>query len=284
MELLKNIQLNGAEGRPFLLDVYYDNKQTDQPVIIFSHGFKGFKDWGHWSQIAASFVEAGYIFIAFNFSHNGTTIASPHDFEDLEAFGQNNFSKELFDLNAVLDWLFLKQRDIPAVKYDLSRIGLIGHSRGGALSIIKAGMDGRVKALATWASVNRLDYAWGAEGFVGQWRKDGVYHVLNGRTGQQMPLFFQLFEDFEANLPAYDTRIVLQNFDKPYLIAHGTADPGVAFQSAKDLHAWAKNSHLAPIEGADHVFNGRHPFSDTELPENTQKLVEVTVAFFDKEL
>ncbi len=284
MELLKNIQLNGAEGRPFLLDVYFDKQQVDQPVIVFSHGFKGFKDWGHWSQIAASFVEAGYIFIAFNFSHNGTTIASPLDFEDLEAFGQNNFSNELFDLNAVLDWIISDQIHIPSGCYDPNRIGLIGHSRGGALSIIKADADKRVKALATWASVNRLDYAWGVEGFVDQWKQDGVYYVLNGRTGQQMPLYFQMYEDFVANQSAYDTREVLKNFDKPYLIVHGTEDPGVAFQSAKDLHEWAKSSQLTPIEGADHVFNGRHPFTDAELPEQTRKLVEVTVGFFDEEL
>ncbi|KAA3630766.1 MAG: alpha/beta fold hydrolase [Bacteroidetes bacterium] len=284
MELLKNIQLIGAEGRPFLLDVYFDNQQTNQPVIIFSHGFKGFKDWGHWSQIAASFVEAGYVFLAFNFSHNGTTTASPLDFEDLEAFGHNNFSKELLDLNVVLDWLFSDECDIPSDTYDLNRIGLIGHSRGGALSIIKAGNDDRVKALSTWASVNTLDYAWGAEGFLDQWKEDGVYYVLNGRTGQQMPLYYQMYEDFVAHQPAFDTREVLKKFDKPYLIVHGTEDPGVDFQSAKDLHGWAKNSRLAPIEGADHVFNGRHPFTDTDLPENTRKLVEVTVGFFDEEL
>ena len=38
------------------------------------------------------------MFVKFNFSHNGTTLESPSDFKDLESFGNNNFSKELYDL------------------------------------------------------------------------------------------------------------------------------------------------------------------------------------------
>ena len=105
MNTLKNQLLHGAEGRPFLVDVYSPNNPTTCPIVLFAHGFKGFKDWGHWHLIAKSFVEASYIFVTFNFSHNGTTIGQPSDFTDLDAFGQNNYSKELFDLNIILNWI-----------------------------------------------------------------------------------------------------------------------------------------------------------------------------------
>jgi dienelactone hydrolase len=284
MGVLKNIRLKGAEGRAFLLDVYFKESNSNQPVIVFSHGFKGFKDWGHWSLIANAFAEAGFVFITYNFSHNGTTVNAPLDFDDLEAFGQNNFSKELSDLNAVLDWLASEDCVIPENIVDREKIAIIGHSRGGALSIIKAARDERIKALVTWASVNKLDYAWGVKGFIERWREKGVYHVLNGRTGQQMPLYFQLFEDFMANQPGYDTQEVLKEMDKPYLILHGTSDPGVDFQSARDLHAWSSGSQLHLIEGADHVFGGRHPFEGTDLPEHTKELVEKSIRFLEANL
>ncbi len=52
--------------------------------------------------IAGQFVRAGFAFLKFNFSHNGTTPDHPQDFVDLEAFGNNNYTKQLFDLGKVL--------------------------------------------------------------------------------------------------------------------------------------------------------------------------------------
>ena len=48
--------------------------------------------------MADRFADAGFVFVKFNLSHNGTTIEHPIDFVDLEAFGNNNFAKELDDL------------------------------------------------------------------------------------------------------------------------------------------------------------------------------------------
>ncbi|WP_435524823.1 hypothetical protein [Chryseobacterium indoltheticum] len=45
--------------------------------------------------------------VKFNFSHNGTTVEDPENFADLEAFGNNNYSKELSDLG-VLSTILLK--------------------------------------------------------------------------------------------------------------------------------------------------------------------------------
>ena len=47
----------------------------------------------------------GIAVLKFNFSHNGGTVEQPIDFPDLEAFGHNNYTKELDDLNQVLDWV-----------------------------------------------------------------------------------------------------------------------------------------------------------------------------------
>ena len=58
------------------------------PLIIFCHGYKGFKDWGAWNLMAEAFAKIGFCFIKFNFSHNGGTIEQPIDFPDLEAFWQ----------------------------------------------------------------------------------------------------------------------------------------------------------------------------------------------------
>src|SRR5476651_1639066 len=98
-----NYTLPGAKGRPMLIDVTYDDAIKNAPVVIFAHGFKGFKDWGTHNLVANYFVEQGFRFLKFNFSHNGTTPDKPIDFSDLIAFADNTFSIELEDLNDVID-------------------------------------------------------------------------------------------------------------------------------------------------------------------------------------
>ena len=67
-------------------------------MVIFAHGFKGFKDWGAHNLVASHFAENGFRFLKFNFSHNGTTIDRPTEFTDLIGFSDNTFSIEFDDL------------------------------------------------------------------------------------------------------------------------------------------------------------------------------------------
>lgn len=105
MHIHKNIHLNGSRGKPMLTDLFFTEGKS-KPVVIYSHGFNGFKDWGNFDLIAKQFASAGFVIIKFNFSHNGTTIDAPEDFKDLNAFAENNYTKELDDLNYVIDWLY----------------------------------------------------------------------------------------------------------------------------------------------------------------------------------
>ncbi len=280
MNIQKNNIVEGADKKPFLADLYFDDQSNElKPLVIFAHGFKGFKDWGHWDLIARTFVEQGFNFLTFNFSHNGTTIEHPLDFQDLESFGQNNYSKELADLDALLTWVHKDPNISP--RCNLGRIALIGHSRGGATAIIKAVEDDRINALITWASVASLDYAWPDDAFIDKWRKEGVYHIMNGRTKQQMPLYFQLYEDFDNNRERFDTKAALKKLNKPMLIVHGTSDPAVPFLFADQLKGWNESASLYLIEGADHVFGGQHPYGKATLPEHTKELVATSTAFLD---
>ena len=95
----QNTILKGKHGRPFLADVFYEKNGIKKPVVIFSHGYRGFKDWGPFNLIAHKFAESGLVFVKFSFSHNGTTVDNPMEFVDLEAFGNDNITIELDDLS-----------------------------------------------------------------------------------------------------------------------------------------------------------------------------------------
>lgn len=65
--------ITGAGGRPVALDIHLAVTATHAPLILYAHGFNGFKDWGNGDLMARYFTDAGFHFLKFNFSHNGTT-------------------------------------------------------------------------------------------------------------------------------------------------------------------------------------------------------------------
>lgn len=263
-----------------LADIRFEANGKKKPVILFIHGFKGFKDWGHFNLIADYFAENGFVYSKINLSHNGTTIEHPENFADLEAFGNNNFSIELDDIGVMLDFLHGGENPVPEQEIDKNVIFLAGHSRGGGLVILKAAEDSRIRGIATWAAISDLSERWPEE-VLQQWEKDGVYYIFNSRTKQNMPLYFQLVQDVKnhpdrLNIPEAAASITCQ-----WLICHGTEDESLPFTMAKDLKSWNKNARLFIIEKAGHTFGGKHPYEGSELPPDTCKLVEKTRVFFD---
>ncbi|MBL4649922.1 MAG: alpha/beta hydrolase [Aureispira sp.] len=283
MNQINNHLLQGKHGKSIPVDVYWKTSEKRLPVLLFAHGFKGFKDWGHWERIAKEFAAAGYCFVKFNFSHNGTTPDDLLNFADLEAFGQNNYSKELDDLQTVIDWLSKAKELQQKNNWDVENITSIGHSRGGPIALIAAKENTCIQQVITWAGVHELNYAWQkAEGQAEEWKKEGVYYILNGRTKQNMPLYYQLFEDYQNNATRLSVQNTLKGLDKPYLILHGNADPAVPIDSAKYLAEHAIQAELRVIDGANHVFGGQHPFVAEDLPLHTKELIQECLSFMKK--
>ena len=271
MQVEKNKILKREGKEPILLDTFYSKEFSNQPITIFCHGYKGFKDWGAWNLMAKSIAETGICFVKFNFSHNGGTMENPIDFPDLEAFGNNNYSKELDDLNDVIDWVISEFKNNSFV--DVDNISLIGHSRGGGITILKASEDKRIKKLITLASVCDFAKRTATIGNLEEWKENGVKYVINGRTKQQMPHYYQFYEDFKANEERLHIETAEKQLQVPHLIIHGNNDTSVKIEEAYALHQWNPNSHLKIIEGADHVFNVRHPWTKKLLSIELQAVV-----------
>jgi pimeloyl-ACP methyl ester carboxylesterase len=267
----KTNSIPGSSGRNILIDLTY--READAPMVIFVHGFKGFKDWGSHNLLANYFADNGFRYLKFNFSHNGTTAANPLDFDDLEAFGENTFSKELFDLNAVIDYACSGDGFAAATK-----VCLIGHSRGGGISIIKAAEDDRVAKLVTWAAINRFDNLWDKTKEA-EWRQNGVIYTENARTKQHMPLNLSLLQDYEENKEALDILGTAGRIWQPCLIAHGDADPAVPVTKVYELKEPNEAAELYIIPGANHVFGSSHPYMKSYLPPQLQTLADRTIDF-----
>jgi len=277
MEIIKNIEVDGKHGKPILADVFYKDGRDAKPVIIFVHGFKGFKDWGAHNLMARYFSEKRFVFVKFNFSHNGVTSQKPLEFIDLEAFGNNNFSIELDDLGSVIDWISTTPL-VPDYQKNIKEIYLIGHSRGGGISILKAAEDTRIKKLVTWASVNNFAVNWD-DNFVKDWENKGVQWIKNTRTHQDMPIYFQLYQNYIENIDRLNIEAAVQKINIPFLAAHGTEDYAVPFEHALELKKWNQKLKLDLIPHGDHTFGVKHPFNELNLPFDAQILWEHTKDF-----
>ncbi|BAP30236.1 alpha/beta superfamily hydrolase [Chryseobacterium sp. StRB126] len=273
----KNIYLENKETKGFLADAFYNDTQKKLPLVIFVHGYKGYKDWGAWDLMAQKFAEAGFFFVKFNFSHNGTTVDDLHHFADLEAFGNNNYSKELSDLGVVIDH-FIQNPHI-----DQEKVILMGHSRGGGISIVKTFEDERINGLITLASVDTLD-RFPTGDFFENWKKEGVYYALNGRTKQEMPHYYQFYEDYEKNIHRFDVELAAEMAKAYMLIIHGTEDEAVEVKHAEHLHILNPNSELFLIEKGNHTFGAKEPWNDSDLPEDLNTVTEKCIDFLIKNI
>ena len=276
--IIKNKILKRKDKKPIIWDAFYNDNNQKKPLIIFCHGYKGFKDWGAWNLLAEEFLKANKVFVKFNFSYNGGTVENPIDFPDLEAFAENNYSKELEDLDDVINYLHSDEitfkKDI-----DFSDITVIGHSRGGGIAIIKASEDIRITKLITWASVCDFAKRSATIGNLEQWKKDGVKYVLNGRTKQQMPHNYQFYEDFKANQDRLNIKTAISGLAIPTVIIHGVEDPSVSYSEAEQLHTWNNKTILHPVKNANHVFNAKHPWEEQNLPKALKQVIEKSIEF-----
>ncbi len=268
----ESFQLIGADNMPIAGDITYANAYPDY-IVIFVHGFKGFKDWGTHEVMANYFAANGIYFLKFNFSHSGVKPEDLSDIKDLQLFSKNTPSKELSDLTTVIDFT--------VKKFPHLQIALLGHSRGGGVSLLQASTDPRVVKLITWAGIGSFRSLW-PQAEEAEWREKGIRYILNGRTKEQMPLSVDLLDDVLDNAEDLDLDKAAASIKMPWLMAHGTADDAVDVSVAKNFKDKDPDAELLIIDGANHVFGARHPYDSDQLPEQLEKFCNVATAFVNK--
>jgi pimeloyl-ACP methyl ester carboxylesterase len=265
--------LPGALG-PILVDVRAAGRSSARPAVLVVHGFKGFKDWGMFPVVAERIARSGCTAVSFNVSGSG--VDDVGEFVYPERFGHNTFSAELADIALVLETLRAGRLGVEAP----SRIGLLGHSRGGGMGILCAAEHPAINALVTWAAISHVD-RWPNQ--KESWRAAGRLDIVNTRTGQVLPLYPDVLDDIEAhgsgrlNILGAAARIAV-----PWLILHGAADPSVAPGEGEALAQAAPGSRLLILPEAGHTFGAVHPFNGT-TPQLAEAIDE-TVKWFGRNL
>lgn len=272
----KDFSYYTSDNHKIKITVYGDLTRT-QPAVILAHGFKGFKDWGFFPVAAEIISDSGLTVVTFNFSHNGIG-ENTNEFTDFAKFAANTYSREVDEVIEISEILKNGFFDgfVPA------GIALIGHSRGGAVSLL-ASASVNPFCIVTWAAISNFHRY--SERQKDEWRTNGFIKTTNLRTGQDFEMNLSFLEDIEKNSAGkLNIKKAVQNLNIPYLIIHGEEDIPVKIAEAEKLYNWAdKNrTQMQIIEKAGHTFNINHPFEKSNPA--FEKLLELTIPFLKTHL
>lgn len=277
--MIKDYSFRTSEGEKLSITTYLAERFFFGKTIIFVHGFKGFKDWGFGPYLGEYFAKKGFYVITFNFSHNGVG-ENKSEFTELEKFAKNTFSREVNELNELIDAFrdgFFEGIDTN------SKISILGHSRGGAIALLSSSKRDDIDALITWAAISKLDRY--SKRQKEEWRRKGFLEVLNTRTNQMMRMNVSLLTDIEWNASgSLNLENAVKILNKPLLIAHGDQDLAVPIAESEQIYSWADKSktELFKLFGTGHTFDIVHPFVGTTekferlLDESTKFLIRIS--------
>lgn len=278
--------IDSTEGNPIRWDLYSPISGASRmyPVILFIHGFKGFKDWGAFPDACEEIARNGYGVLAFNLSLNGIG-ENKFEFDRLDLFAKQTFSQDLNDIDSVIQALQDGRIKNAHTSLNTDCMGIIGHSRGGHVAAVAAAEFDVIQCLVTWSAVaNYLEF-W-SDSMKSDWKKEGVTQIVNGRTNQKMPLNKSVFEDAQNNEHRVIALHRVKEVVAPSLFIHGKQDETVPQSHAEELYSnsGAKKKAVKLIAKAGHTYGTAHPFEENDFPKPFQQLLDETIDWFDEYL
>jgi len=226
-----------SEGKRISGILHLPGKENP-PCAIASHGLLSSKNSEKYIALGERISGEGIAMLRFDFRGIGESEGGEED---------NTISKKIVDLGSAIDFI----RSYPGLG---NRIGLVGSSLGGFLSLIKASMDKRIKATVVWATPHHMD------------------DLKAKERDEDTPLPPEAF--FE-DLPRHRLLPLLHNVSN-CLVIHGEEDELVPVKQAWEIfHHLSLPKEIHVIGGADHRLTA---------PGHRQRAIELTVDWFKKNL
>jgi alpha/beta superfamily hydrolase len=216
----------------FTAATHADPSAVPGAVVVIAHGVTGNKDRPWLIELSEALARAGLASLRVSFAGNG---GSEGRFEECVP------TKEVEDLGSVLDAL-----DRAGVR----RLAYVGHSMGGAIGVLRASSDLRIRCLVSLAGMVHV-------------REFFEQTFGNLRFGD--PMLGNPSCPWNPALAADAARIgsVVSHASSvraPWLLVHGDADELVPYQHALDaVAATGGRAELVTLGGVDHRFTGAVP-------------------------
>ncbi|WP_369271160.1 CocE/NonD family hydrolase [Streptomyces sp. R11] len=245
-----------------------------RPAVLLAHGFGGSKD--DVRQQAEDLARDGYAVLTWSARGFGKSTGK---------VGLNDPKGEVADVSRLLDWL-AKQPQVELDKAGDPRVGMAGASYGGAISLLAAGHDDRVDAIAPAITYWNLADALFPNGvFKKLWA--GIFVNTAGGCDKFETQICEMYERVaESGTPDAPARTMLEErspsavgdrIDVPTLLMQGQSDSLFTLGQA-DRAAKAIRANGAPVD-VDWI-SGGHDGGDME----TSRIQGRVQSWFDRYL
>ncbi len=272
MDLLKTYSIENDIKEKINLDIHYQEKGHKAPLVLIIHGFKAFRKWGFFPYVSERLAQAGAITLKFDFSLNGIVDADKMLY-DVDKFAGNTISQQLNDFKLLLDKLDIL---IDSHKWN-GRIYTLGHSLGGAISLITEKERNCFDKLALWSTVSTMDRQTFRQ--KEHWKKNGYMSFKESSTGQKMHLNWAYEKDKQDNRERFDPLYAISAVSKPVLIVHGEQDMTVKIREAEELkESYQGDVVFYKIPLTNHTFNTAHPFIEAGV--QLKSAIKKTISFY----
>jgi len=207
-------------------------------VVIISHGFQSNKESRLYLRLENELNKIGIGTFRYDYYGHGSLYCKGNKYAILKDV---TLTKTVDSLRAAIAYVRSQG------KY---RIGLVGSSFGGLVSLIVASEDTEIKALAMKSPVTEPISFW--KGRLGddkihRWKQEGILHFDD--CGERFDLEYGFWED----LLTYDTYAIAKDINCPVLIIHGDSDTVVPIEQNLDF-AQIVDAEINIIRGADHDY------------------------------
>lgn len=221
-----NIEIRNRHGEKLDYAFHPSGKESAHLVVI-GHGVTANKDRPFITALALGLASAGIPTLRFSYSGNGASEGQ---------FTESTISKEVEDLGVVLDAVAGK-----IVTY-------IGHSMGGAVGVLRASRDERIRHLVSLGGmVHTKDFA----------RREFGEVTPNAGFMWDKP-DCPLSQTFVDDMAKVDSVLSLAGkIQVPWLLIHGDVDDVVPVAESREMIAKANPAlaKLIELPGVDHVFS-----------------------------
>jgi uncharacterized protein len=211
--------------------------EKNPPCVIASHGLLSSKNSEKYIALGERISKESIAMLRFDFRGIGESEGRLED---------DTVSRRIADLGSAIAFV----KSYPEIG---NRIGLLGSSLGGYVSLIEASREKEIKAVVIWATPFRLD-------------------DLGDKGTEQNPL---PEEAFFNDLPKHRLLPLLPKVSNCFVI-HGEKDELVPVDQAWEVfHALGAPKEIHVIEGADHRLTN---------PSHRQRAIDLSVDWFKRYL
>jgi len=233
---MKTEKISFLSGGQRISGILHLPDKKNPACVVASHGLFSGKDSEKYVALGESLAEAGFAMLRFDFRGCG---------ESEGKMEESTVSGRIADLSSAID--FVKSR--PNFK---SRLGLMGSSLGGYVSLVKASAEEKIGGVVIWSTPFHLD------------------NVRSTKAEDGMPALGEVF--FE-DLPRHPLLPLLGRVST-CLVIHGEEDELVPVDQAWEIfNSLGSPKEIHVIEGADHRLT---------VPGHRRRAIDLTVEWFTR--